>query len=96
MWKETQKVRAKWVIPCLARLDIKQKVDPRPFCTRLESEGSENQAEEAGAGGTKLDVGIGGVAGLGRASLCSTSAGAGDSARGIGGWKMLASGISSM
>jgi hypothetical protein len=56
---------------------------------RLESEGSEDQAEEAGAGGTQLDIGVGSVAGVGGASLGGAAGGAASGAGGIGGWMEL-------
>jgi hypothetical protein len=55
---------------------------------RLESEGSEDQAEEAGAGGAELDIGVGGVASVGRASLGGATGGAASGAGSIG-WRKL-------
>lgn len=52
---------------------------------RLESEGSEDQAEEAGTGGTQLDICVSGVASVGGASLGGATGGSASSAGSIGG-----------
>lgn len=82
------------MIPSSVLLDIKREkkwfrdTHLHEDTIRLESEGGEDQAEEASAGGAELDIGVGGVASVGRASLGGATGGAANGAGSIG-WRKL-------